>query len=192
MAFNYVTNGDQNVVLGSGDLYAIKVSEVVDVFNLTTLEEADLTYLGYIESDAELKSSAKKIELTAANAGRVGTLQGQKTVSFSTGIFSWNLDNVSNFLTGSSVTTDVATGKKTFIYAEEDRSPRVYLRFVSTDTSANKKITVNMLAGEFAGELALNWNSDSPITFDYSFDLSSVKDTAGKHQYYQIISEDIV
>lgn len=188
---NYVTNGDQSVVLGSGDLYAVAVSDIADLFNLTTTEEEKLTYLGYIEANAVLKSSVEKADIKAANAGKVGSVTKDKTITFATGIFSWNLSNVSKFLTGSDCTVDEATGKTVFTYAHEDNAPNVYLRFVSTDEKAKKKITVNMLSCSFNSDLSFDFNNDKPITFDYAFDVLSQKNSAGKHVYYQVITETI-
>lgn len=188
---NFVTNGNQQVVLGSGDLFAVALKDIADPFNLTTIEEEKLTYLGYIEANAVLKSSVEKTDLEAANAGKVGSLIKNKTITFQTGIFSWNLDNISKFLTGSDYTIDETTGKTTFTYAHEDNAPNVYLRFVSTDESAKKKISVNMFMCSFNGELSFDFNNEDPVTFDYSFDVLSQTNAAGKHVYYQVITEDI-
>lgn len=188
---NYITNGNQDVVMGSGDLYAIALKDIADPFNLTPEEEAKLTYLGYIQANAVLKSAVEKVDLEAANAGKVGSLIKSKTITFQTGIFSWNLDNVSKFLTGSDYVKEETTGKTTFTYAHEDNTPNVYLRFVSKDESAKKKVTVNMLFCSFAGELSFDFNNDDPVTFDYNFNVLSLSNKEGKHVYYQVICENM-
>lgn len=189
---NYVTSGSETVVLGSGDLYALPVSQIVDVFNLTEAEKSQLIYLGFIEANSTLTTSIDKDSVKAANAGKIFSFTKDKTVSFSTGIFSWNLNNVAQLLTGSDVVTDTVTGKTTFTYAHEDKSPDVYLRFVSADESANKKITVNMFKCSFSGELKLEFSTEDPVTFDYSFDVLALKNsTRNKHDYYNIVTENI-
>lgn len=190
MKMNYITNGDQNVVLGSGYLYAVPFSDITDVFALTEAEEGKLVNLGYIEANAALKVAIEKIDLRAANAGRVGQITKERKPSFSTGIFSWNLKNISDFLTGSEFTEDTVAGTKTFTYGDGDISPNVYLRFVSEDETAKKRVIVNMFKGQFSGELTFDFNEETPITADYSFDLMSVSNN-GKNNYFQIIEEDI-
>ncbi|MDU7337946.1 MAG: hypothetical protein E7L17_07525 [Clostridium sp.] len=189
---NYIKNGNQEVVMGSGDLYAIPVKEIADVFNLTEAEEAKLTYLGYIEANSVLKSEIEKEPLKSANAGLVGEFIKEKTNTFQTGIFSWNLENISNFLTGSTYTVDETTGKTIFSYAHEDKSPNVYLRFVSTDEAAKKKIVVNMFTCAFNGELNFDFNLEKPVTFDYAFTIiAQLKPSTGKHVYYEVSVEDL-
>lgn len=185
----------KEVFLGSGDLYAISASELTNVFSLTTAEEEKLKsgYLGYIEANATLKAVVEKIDLIAANAGKVESLNKDRKVSFQTGIFSFNLDNVSKFLTGSEYTVDEATGKSKFTYANEDKTPKVYLRFVSENKASNKKVVVNMFSCSFAGELAFEFSNEKPVTFDYSFDVLAQKNTTtGKNVYYEVTTETIV
>lgn len=180
------------IVLGSGDLYAIPIKDVTNVFSLTTEEEAKLTCLGYIEGNATLKAAIEKIDIVAANAGKVDSLNKDRKVSFQTGIFSFNLDNVSKFLTGSDYTVDQTTGKSKFSYANEDKTPKVYLRFVSDNKASNKKVVVNMFCCSFSGELAFEFSNEKPITFDYSFDVLAQKNTTtGKNIYYEVITETI-
>ena len=189
---NYITNGTQEVVMGSGDLYAIPVKEIEDVFTLTTEEEEKLTYLGYIEANSVLKSAVEKAPIKAANAGTVAELVKEKKITFQTGIFSWNLENISKFLTGSDYNVDETTGKTTFSYAHEDNTPNVYLRFISTDEASRKKIIVNMFTCSFSGELNFDFNNEKPVTFDYAFSVMSRRNPSnGKHIYYEVTVEDI-
>lgn len=183
----------KDVVMGSGNLYAMPVSEIENVFSLTSAEEAKLVNLGYIEANAALKSAVDKEEVEAANAGSVLEFIKKKTVTFQTGIFSWNLENVSKFLTGSDYTIDETTGKTTFSYAYEDTPPDVYLRFISEDTSTKKRITINMFCCSFSGELAFDFSNDKPVTFDYNFKLLTRMSlgTGEKKKYYEVILEDL-
>jgi len=189
---NFITKGNQEVVIGAGELYALPVSEITDVFALTATEEAKLTYLGYIEANAILKSEIEKVDLISANAGKFASVVKDKKVSFTTGIMEWHLGNISKFLTGSSYTLNEETGKSTFVYAREDKVPDVYLRFVGTDESAAKKITMTMFTCSFTGTLNFDFNREKAITFDYSFDVFATKNpTTQKHLYYSVTCENI-
>lgn len=183
----------KDVVMGSGNLYAMPVSEIANVFNLTSAEEDKLVNLGYIEANASLKSAVEKQEVEAANAGTVMEFIKKKTVTFQTGIFSWNLENVSRFLTGSDYAVDEETGKTTFSYSNEDTPPDVYLRFISEDPSSKKRITINMFCCSFSGELAFDFSNDKPVTFDYSFKLLTRMslNTDAKKKYYEVVLEDM-
>ncbi len=190
---NFITNGTQDVVMGSGDLYGMPTADIVDLFNVTTTEAESLVYLGFIEANAILKAAIEKAKITAANGGDIGSIVKGKTVTFQTGIMSWNLENVANMLTGSDYEVEAVTGKTTFTYAHEDNIPSVYLRFISTDETAKKKITINMFSCSFNSELEFNFNLDKPVTFDYSFDVTAqTKASISKHLYYEVICEDIV
>jgi hypothetical protein len=159
---SFLTNGDQNVVIGSGDLYAIPITEIEDPFNLTTEEEENLRFLGYIESNAVLNAAIEKQEIEAANAGTVAEFIKKKTVTFSTGIFSWCLESVAELLTGSKYEDDIVGDKKSFTYSHEDQSPNVFLRFIKTDEKAGKKIIIDMYKGSFNDDLAFDFNNDNP------------------------------
>lgn len=163
------------------------------MFNLTSSEEEKLIHLGYIEANAALKAAVEKVEVEAANAGTVLELTKKKTVTFQTGIFSWNLGNVAKFLTGSDYTVDEETGNSKFVYAHEDSSPDVYLRFVSEDIKSKKRIVINMFCCSFNGELAFDFSNDKPVTFDYSFKLLSKinLNSPSRHQYYEVNLEEM-
>ncbi|MEA4921389.1 MAG: hypothetical protein VB078_10790 [Clostridiaceae bacterium] len=181
MSTNY-----ENVVLGSGWLYASPVSAITDVFALTTTEAAALVNIGYIESSAKLSTKSKATFATAANAGKVKRCEGDKEVAFETGIISWELDNVAKFLTGS--TYAEADGVKTFTYANSDTAPIVFLRFIYEDQTDNRKVTIDMYRCQFTGELELDFNKKDPVTFDYAFDLLA-KNNGTKNVYFNIKEE---
>ena len=185
MDLNYITNGTNKVILGSGQLYAIETPSTD-----TVPDTASMVNIGFIESNASLKASATTTDVRSANSGKVGTVQKDKNVEFSTGIISWDLKNVSDFLTGSEFVINTETGTKTFTYCEDDSTPTTYLRFISEDLKAKKRITVNMFRCNFKGELNLDFNTEKPITFDYTFDvLMSI--LSGKKKYFEVIEEDI-
>lgn len=177
-----------SVVLGSGWLYAAPVTSIANVFSLTTTEEAALVNIGYIESNAKLTAKSKAVWAESANAGRVRKFEGDKEVSFETGFISWNLENVSNFLTGSDYTE--ANGIKTFTYANSDSAPTVFLRFIYTDEVEKIKVTIDMFKCQFNGDLALDFNKKNPVTFDYAFELLA-KNNGTKNVYFNIKEETI-
>ena len=176
---------EDTVVLGSGELYAIKCGDVADRFNLTEAEIAKMVNLGYIESSAKLVAKSNAVTVTSANRGKVATFDGDKDVTFSTGIMSWRLDNVASFLTGSTYTTDATTKTDTFTYANNDHAPYVLLRFVYTNATDGKTVTIDMPKCRFSGDLSLDFNKKNAVTFDYNFDVMSYND-GSKPVYFKI------
>lgn len=186
---NYITEDSKSVILGSGELYAIKHTSGMNYATITT---ATMTDLGYIEANAKLSAKVDKKTVEAANAGDVFQFDGKKTVEFSTGIIEWNLKNIADFMTGSTYAVDETTGKKTFYYGDSDKSPNVFLRFVSEDEVAKKRITVDIYKCNFMGELAFDFNNDKPVTMDYSFKVLSTVMPNSKQGYFLVTEEDIV
>ena len=186
---NVVTSENKSVLVGSGELYAMKYTSEMIKNGVANIKTEQMTDLGFIQEDAELKTSAELTEITGANCGVVGTINNKKSVEFNTGIMEWNLNNVANFLTGSDITTDGT--KKVFYYGDSDQSPTVFLRFVSEDEANKKRITIDMFRCNFMGELDLNFNGEDPITFDYNFKLLSSKMPNNKYGYYSLTEEDI-
>ena len=183
---NFIQTDTDNVVLGSGELYAEVYDPAVDYESIKT---EDMTCIGYIKESAELKSSYERSEIESANRGTVATLTKKTNVEFSTGIMSWHLGNVAKFLTGSKYVEN--GGKKTYYFGDDDSTPQVVLRFVSDDESNGKRITVNMFRCMWQGELDFNFNKDDPITFDYNFKVLSNKMPNGKRGKFSIDEETV-
>lgn len=186
---NYVTSDGKSVLLGSGELYAMKHTSGMDYSTVTT---ASMTDLGFIEKDATLKAAIETVDLESANDGILATLPKKKTVTFETGIMEWNLKNVSDFLTGSSYLLDATTGTKKFYYGDADKAPDVMLRFVSEDETAGKRITVDIYKCNFNGDLEMAFSNDDPVTFDYNFKVLSTIMPNTKQGYFLVTEEDIV
>jgi len=186
---NYITADSKSVVIGSGELYAIKHTAGMNYGTVTT---ESMTDLGFIQANAVLKAKAETKDLVGANCGIVGTVPLSKEVTFETGIMEWNLDNVSKFLTGSDYSVVVETGVKKFYYGDADKAPDVMLRFVAEDEATGKRITVDIYKCNFSGELSLDFNNDDPITFDYSFKVLSTIMPNTKRGYFLVTEEDIV
>lgn len=190
---NVVTNslrsGDNSsVVVGSGYLYAAKHSDIKNPYAITPAEREAMTEIGYIEAKAVLNAAAETTDISTANYGKIGKISGQKEVSFTTGILSWSLENVSKFLTGSKY-VETETGKR-YYYGHGDQIPAVCLLFVSDDDTTGKSISIVMPKAFFQGELELDFNNDNPVSFNYAFDLMSTVNAADKKSYYFYIDED--
>lgn len=185
---NYITgDGGNSVVLGSGELYAIKHTPSIDYKTIATTAMTDL---GYIKANATLKATAESKEIETANAGTVGSVAGKKTVTFVTGIMDWNLKNIADFLSGSTYSKDATSGKETFEYNDADKATNVMLRFISEDEANNKRITIDIYKCNFVGELGFDFGED-PITFDYNFKVFATTKPDGKLGYFTITTEPI-
>ncbi|WP_312729410.1 hypothetical protein [Enterococcus sp.] len=172
-----------HVVLGSGTLYAALAKDISNVFNLTAADEAKLVDLGHIEANAKLLSKSKVNPVESANHGTVMTFKGPPDVSFSTGIITWNMENVAKFLTGSDYIE--TNGVKKFTYSANDNSPVVFLRFVYANDVVGKVITIDMVKCQFAGDLNFDFNLKSAISFDYNFRLMS-RPNGAKSTFYTV------
>ena len=174
---NVVTNKlrsgkDSSVIVGSGYLYACLADDIANPFTITSEERAKMEEIGYIESDATLRANATGVDITTANYGKIGKLYSDKEVSFVTGILSWNLENVSKYLTGSDF-EETESGTR-FYYGVDDQAPKVCLIFEADDDHNGKKISLVMPRAQFQGELEMNFNAETPVSFNYAFDLMSV------------------
>lgn len=187
---NVISQNNKSVLVGSGELYAMKYTAEMYQKGTADIKTENMTDLGFIKEDAEIKASSELHEISAANAGVIGTIGGKKSVEFNTGIMEWNLENVANFLTGSEVEKSRDGKALTYFYSDTDKAPDVFLRFVSEDEAAKKRITLDMYRGNFMGELDLNFNGEDPVSFDYNFKLLSTE-VNDKPRYFSIKEEDL-
>ncbi|MDX8367858.1 hypothetical protein [Cytobacillus sp. IB215665] len=159
------------IVLGSGELYLAKVSEIVDPEQLTEEEVNKLVNIGAIESGANIDIADEDIEIESDNRGTVMKITADKDINFSSGVMTWVLENIANFLMGATYTEEkadeVVTSKK-LVVGLNDQKPNVYLRFVHEKTSGGT-ITLNMYNAIFAGKLNLNFEKKKQTTVDYNF-----------------------
>ena len=179
---------DSSVVIGSGYLYAAKSADIQNPYQITKAERDSMVEIGYIESSAVLSAAAETVDVSTANYGKIGKFSGQKEVSFTTGILSWSLDNVSKFLTGSKY-VETETGKR-YYYGHGDQIPAVCLVFVSDDDTNGQAVTIVMPKAYFQGELELDFNAENPVSFNYAFDLVSTVNSEDQKSYYFYIDEE--
>lgn len=180
---NNLRGGEQSsVVVGSGFLYAVEYDRVANPYAITDEEMALFEEIGYIESNAVLKATAAVEALRTANYGRIGNIYADKAVSFVTGVISWNMEHVAKYLTGSTYEeTDTQTR---FYYGVDDRSPKVCLLFIAEDDYEGQRITIVMPNAQFQGELEMDFNAESPVSFNYGFDLNGTVNPADHKSYY--------
>lgn len=181
MAFNYFKTDTDPVVMGSGELYAAPYNKdkLVDAMTLDEME-----CIGYIKENATITTEYERNEVTSANRGVVANFGSVSKVEFSTGIISFNLENVSKFLTGT-----YTDGK--YYFEDSAVSPQLCLKFVSTDETAGKQIVINMYRTQWTGNLELDFNTEDPIEFDYTFTLLTNKTGSGKSGYFSIEEKDL-
>lgn len=157
------------IILGSGELYIALASDIADPENVTEAEEAKFLNIGAIESGASIDIANTYKEIEAANRGLIGKFKIKTNVKFSTGIMTWNMENISKFLTGSKFTEDKTKGERKMVVGKDDRSPIVYLRFIHEKKDGSGNLIVNMYKSTFDGDLSFVFNTDNPVSVNYEF-----------------------
>lgn len=186
---NKLRGGEESsVIVGSGYLYAIDADKIENPFDMTAEDIEKLIEIGYIQGDATLKATAASVDLKTANYGKIGKIYSDKEVAFTTGIISWNLENVSKFLTGSKYTPS-ENGSR-YYYGVDDNAPKVLLKFIADDQKEGKTISIVMPIAQFQGELEMNFSAENPVSFNYAFDLMTAVDPADQKSYYFYVDEE--
>lgn len=173
---NYITTEKDSVLMGSGYLYACAASE----FTPNAIDTSSMTEIGYIKDNAVFRRTHEAQEITSANYGLVEMVNGNYTTEFDTGIISYKAENVSRFLTGSSVVADSEHHKKTTYFAEGDKIPSVALVFVGNDENSGNEFMLVMPKTKWIGEYELDFNNDDPVELDYHFKCMNVTMPNGK------------
>lgn len=156
-----------NIILGSGQLHLGLCDNIADLANLTPEEEAALVNVGAIESGATLEIETDATEIESANMGVIARIPVKTTVTFKTGVMTWNLDNL-KFLCDMQVTTNPTTGEKKTVIGAIQKFPEVYLRFVHQKKDGGELI-INIYRAQPEGNLALEFAKEDPTVVDYSF-----------------------
>lgn len=157
------------IILGSGELFLALANDIIDPENITTEEEAKFINIGAIESGANIDISNEYQEVKSANRGLVKKFKIDSEVKFSTGIMTWNMENISKFLTGSEFIEDKTEGKRKMVIGKDDMPPIVYLRFVHTKKDGSGELIVNMYKAQFDGDLNFVFENENPVTINYEF-----------------------
>lgn len=140
------------IVVGSGELYVAKFSDITNPANLTEEDEAKLINIGAISEDAVINIKKEYKDATSANRGVVYKFNTTTAVTFKAGVMTFILENLSKILYGSSYTEDTSLKTKKMIVGHGDATPQCYLRFVHTDKRIGKKLIVNIFKAMFVGE----------------------------------------
>ena len=173
------------IVLGSGEIYLGLTKEIEDIFNLTKEEEEKLVNVGAIESGATLNISNSSEAIESDNRGVIARFSQGKDVEFSTGVMTWNLDNMAKFLTGSKV--EVKGNKKIMRISDKDNANEVYIKFVHEFKDESGELVVNIFKAQFSGDLEFVFSKEGATTQDYKFSAMAVgKDS----NYLEIIEEN--
>ena len=89
------------IILGAGELYLGFANDIKDLEKLTVEEEEALVNIGAIESGANITIGNEYKEIKSANRGTIAKIKIDSNVEFDTGICTWKMSNISQFLTGS-------------------------------------------------------------------------------------------
>lgn len=157
------------IILGSGELYIALASDIADPENVTSAEESKFFNIGAIESGANVDINNEYREVESANRGLINKIKIDSNCRLSTGIMTWNLENISKFLTGSSYEDNKNTKERKMIVGKDDNTPTVYLRFIHTKKDGSGELTVNMYRAMFDGDLSFIFNNDNPVSINYEF-----------------------
>ncbi len=166
MAQHYQTS--EPIIVGSGELFVAKFDEISNPANLTTTDEAKLVNIGAIEADAQIVIAKDRFDVRSANRKLLKVLSADTNVTFSCGIMTWVLDNLSKFLLNSSFTEDATTGEKKSVIGIDDTMPEVYLRFVHKKLDGGE-LVVNIYKAVFSGDLSVTFAERNATTTNYEF-----------------------
>lgn len=154
------------IILGSGELYVGIAKDIQDPSQLSEEEEEKLVNIGAIESGANIDIANEYKEINTMNRGMVLKLKTDTKIKFVTGVCTWEMKNISDFLTGSKF-TETSTEKK-MVIGKDDHTPVVYLRFVHKKHDGGQLI-VNMYKAQFDGDLNFVFDNENPLTINYEF-----------------------
>jgi len=175
------------IILGSGELYLMMAKDIVDLEELTEDEELELVNIGAIESGATIDISNTTMDLKSANRGLLARIKTGTEVRFNTGIMTWQLENISKFLTGSKYHED-ENGKK-MIIGKDDHSPSVYLRFVHQKRDGSGELIVNMYKAVFDGDLNFVFDTENPTTVNYEF-IATTNDDGNYVEFVEVFDKE--
>lgn len=178
MSLNYQKSDP--IILGSGELYIGLATDIANPAKLTPEEEEKLKNIGAISSGANIDIGNEYVEIKTMNRGTVLKLKTDTNVRFSTGVCTWEMKYISDFLTGSKF-TETETERK-MVIGHKDATPVVYLRFVH-DKHDGGQLIVNLYKAQFDGDFNFVFDNENPLTINYEF--AGMSDNSGN--YVEII-----
>lgn len=171
------------IMLGSGELYIAKCSDLSSLSAPTDEDLAKFVNIGAISGNATLSIKDDDKDVESTNRGVVDVYHGKRTVSFKTGIITFNLENLANFIYGGDYTDDT-TNKKQTVSIGSETAGKCYLKFIHTDKETGNTLTVNIYQSIFSGEQSFEFGEDATST-NYEFKaLATTID--GKTKYFNI------
>jgi hypothetical protein len=114
-----------------------------------------------------LTYDAKIQDVRSANRGLLMSFITQEDVSFKCGVMTWLIDNLEK-IAPATVTTDVATGKKTVKIGGKGSLPVNYLRFIHKKKDGGELI-VNIAKAQSVGGFTFTFDNEKPNITNYEF-----------------------
>lgn len=188
MALHYQT--EDPIVLGSGELYLGLFSNIADPSNLTEAEKDALVNVGAVDSGANISMKKNFIEVKFANRSAVKRIFTDSTISFKSGIATFILKNLAQFITGSEYTVNAAEKTRKLFIGDNDNPPEIYLRFIHTDSKTGKQLIFNLFCGQGIAAQSFDFTKDKVTLINYEFGSSSVKLPNSKIGYAELYEVD--
>lgn len=185
MALNYQESDP--IVIGSGELYVCKFTDISNPAALTEADEAKLINIGAIKEDAAITVKKEFTDVESVNRGTVKKFCKKTTVTLKAGVLTFVLENLAKFLYGSKFTENTTAKTKKMVIGTVDAAPECYIRFIHTDKDTGKKLIVNIFRGMFAGEQEFTFGEDATV-FNYEFSALSTQ-IEGEPAYLEIIED---
>lgn len=177
---------NDNIILGSGEIYIGLYEDIEDVFDLTEEEEKGLLNVGAVESGATLTVENNFEGIESDNRGTIAQFNQGKDVIFSTGVMNWDTDMIAKFLTGSNI---IKEGNKTIMrISDKDVAKDVYIRFIHEKKDGSGFLIVNVFRANFTGNLEFVFSKEGATTTNYEFTANSVGEDS---DYLEIVEEEI-
>lgn len=153
------------IVLGMGELYIGKVDNPESKTDDEIIPL--LKNIGTIESGAELQYSLDTQDITGGNRnGVLARIVTNEDVQFTTGVMTWNLDNLST-VSPSTISVDETTGTKTVKFGNQ-KLPTNYLRFVHPKEDGGD-IIVNIAKVQNTSGFTFSFSKEDPTIIALEF-----------------------
>ncbi|MCK9443154.1 MAG: hypothetical protein M0Q14_01270 [Tissierellaceae bacterium] len=159
------------VILGSGELYILEYDKITDPANLTENEEEQLINIGAIERGCTITVGTETKDIKSGNRGVVAKWIVDKEVKLTTGVMTWIMKNVAQYLLGANY-EETKDGEKVtqskMVISKNDNAKPVYLRFVHNKRTGGQLI-VNIYRAIFDSDLQFTFDDDNPTSINYEF-----------------------
>ena len=159
--------GTEPIILGSGELYIAKSKDISNLASPTDTDLSKFVNIGAISGNASLTIKDDFTDIESTNRGIIDSLLKKRTVSFNTGIITFNLENLAKFIYGADYADDAENKIKTVSIGNEV-ADKCYIKFVHTDKASGDKFIVNIPQSRFAGEQSFEFGEDATVT-NYEF-----------------------